>query len=101
VYQPFSLREASRQSDFIKMDIEGAELETLKGAEQTIRRFRPKLAICLYHRPEDFVTIPRFLDRVLPQYQFAIGHFTIHAEETVLYAWTKDHRSDRRIPQPS
>ena len=83
------------------MDIEGAELETLKGAEQTIRRFRPKLAICLYHRPEDFVTIPRFLDRVLPQYQFAIGHFTIHAEETVLYAWTKDHRSDRRIPQPS
>ncbi len=79
--------------DFIKMDIEGAETEALKGAEQTIVRCRPKMAICLYHRPEDFVTIPRFLDRVYPDYRFSLGHFTIHAEETVLYAWNSSPRN--------
>ena len=79
--------------DFIKMDIEGAETEALKGAEQTIVRCRPKMAICLYHRPKDFVSIPRFLDRVYPDYRFALGHFTIHAEETVLYAWNSSLRN--------
>ncbi len=44
--------------DFIKMDIEGSELGALRGAESTIRRWRPKLGISLYHRPEDFFSIP-------------------------------------------
>jgi FkbM family methyltransferase len=93
------IRSQLSRVDFIKMDIEGAELEALKGAEQTIRRFRPKLAICLYHRPEDFVTIPRFLDQTLPEYRFAIGHFTIHAEETVLYAWLPTNSSADGAPR--
>lgn len=72
--------------DFIKMDIEGSELHALKGAEKTLRRFRPKLAISLYHRPDDFRDIPQFIKSLDLGYEFYLGHYTIHTEETVLYA---------------
>jgi FkbM family methyltransferase len=75
--------------DFIKMDIEGAELDALKGGVETLRRFKPKLAISLYHRPEDFVVIPQFLASLGLGYEFHLDHYTIHAEETVLYAAAK------------
>jgi hypothetical protein len=71
--------------DFIKMDIEGAEVEALKGAEQTLRNFRPRLAICLYHRPSDFETIPKFIDSLGLGYRFYFNHYTMHAEESVLF----------------
>jgi FkbM family methyltransferase len=74
--------------DFIKMDIEGSELDALIGAEQTIRRYRPKLAIAIYHRVEDFKEIPRYIHSLNLGYRFYLGHFTIHAEETVLFATT-------------
>ncbi|MFX0203647.1 MAG: FkbM family methyltransferase [Candidatus Hodarchaeota archaeon] len=72
--------------DFIKMDIEGSELKALQGAAETIQVFRPKLAISLYHKKEDFVTIPRYLAGLDVQYEFFLDHFTIHGEETVLFA---------------
>lgn len=72
--------------DFIKMDIEGAEGKALTGAEHTIRTMKPKLAICLYHSPEDFVRLPRLLDQYCPDYKFNLKHATMHAEETVLFA---------------
>jgi FkbM family methyltransferase len=72
--------------DFIKMDIEGAELNALKGAEHTIRRFKPKLAITVYHSLKDFWEIPEWLDSLGLGYKFYLRHFTIHAEETVLFA---------------
>ena len=71
--------------DFIKMDIEGAELAALRGGVKTLVRDRPKLAISLYHRPEDFFTIPQFLSSVLPSYDFYLEHYKVHSEETVLY----------------
>lgn len=39
--------------DFIKADIEGAERHALKGALQTIKRFGPRMALCIYHLPDD------------------------------------------------
>lgn len=75
--------------DFIKMDIEGAELEALKGSEMVLRRFRPKLAVCVYHDLEDFWAIPRYLDGLGLGYRFYLRHFTIHTEETVLFAHAK------------
>ena len=72
--------------DFIKMDIEGAELPSLKGAVNTLRTFKPKLAISIYHSMNDFVEIPEYLNNLGLGYKFYLGHYTIHAEETVLYA---------------
>lgn len=73
--------------DFIKMDIEGAELEALHGAENTIRKFRPKLAISVYHKLNDYWEIAQYIDSLGLGYQFALRHFTIHAEESVLFAY--------------
>lgn len=70
---------------FIKMDIEGAELSAIKGAAGSIRKFRPKLAISLYHKPNDIYEIPIYISKEFPFYEFYIEHYTIHMEETVLY----------------
>jgi FkbM family methyltransferase len=77
--------------DFIKMDIEGSELKALQGAAKTIHSFRPKLAISLYHKKEDFITIPKYLAELDVQYEFYLDHFTIHGEETVLFASPKSN----------
>ena len=71
---------------FIKMDIEGAELEALKGAQNTIRRDRPKLAICIYHKPEDMTQIPLYIKSLVPEYKFYVRHHSNCPGETVLYA---------------
>lgn len=72
--------------DFIKMDIEGAELDALRGATKTLQRFKPKLAICLYHRLSDIHEIPWLIDQLDLGYRLHIRHFTIHSTETVLFA---------------
>ena len=73
--------------DFIKMDIEGSELQALQGALETLKAHRPKLAISIYHLPPmDYVDIPEFLLSLDLGYRLYVRHYTIHAEETVLYA---------------
>jgi|GEM_PF-603199 len=72
--------------DFIKMDIEGAELSALKGARETITKYHPKLAICLYHNIEDFSTVIEYISSLNIPYQYYLGHYTIFDEETLLYA---------------
>jgi FkbM family methyltransferase len=75
--------------DFIKMDIEGSELRALYGSEHTIIKHKPKLAISLYHKPEDFITIPFYLNSLSLGYEFFLDHFTSIHWETVLFARTK------------
>lgn len=75
-----------KKATFIKMDIEGSELEALKGAKNTIVNYRPRLAICIYHKPEDILEIPLYLQSLVPDYKLYIRHYSNYSDETVLYA---------------
>ncbi len=59
--------------DFIKMDIEGAEKRALKGAAETLRRFRPRLAIAAEHLPDDYLELPKSVRGILPDYTVSCG----------------------------
>ena len=56
----------------IKMDVEGAEINALKGMEKTIKKDMPILAISIYHQPKDFFTIKPWLETICPKYKFLI-----------------------------
>ncbi len=71
---------------FIKMDIEGAELNALHGAKETIKRDYPFLAISVYHRKGDLLAIMDFINAINPEYKFFLRHHGDMAFETVLYA---------------
>lgn len=71
---------------FIKLDVEGAELEALQGARKTISRNRPRLAICIYHKPEDIVTIPEYILSLHSDYKLYIRHYQMSQCETIVYA---------------
>lgn len=70
------------------MDIEGAELNALKGAEKTIIKYKPKLAICIYHSNQDMVLIAEYIHNLIPDYKIYIRQHSLYpsAAETVLYA---------------
>lgn len=71
--------------DLIKLDVEGAELAALRGAERTIRRFRPKLQVCLYHEWRDLWELPLYIRELEPSYSLHLGHHTATHLDTVLY----------------
>jgi FkbM family methyltransferase len=55
--------------DFIKMDIEGAERNAVLGAKETLRKFKPRMALCVYHKSDDPIAIPRAVLDLAPGYQ--------------------------------
>ncbi|MBR2519313.1 MAG: FkbM family methyltransferase [Selenomonadaceae bacterium] len=67
--------------DFIKLDVEGAELDVLKGAATTIARFKPILALSAYHKWDDFWTLMNFVKSIRPDYEFAMRQFVISKED--------------------
>lgn len=73
---------------FIKMDLEGFEMKALSGARQQITKYHPKLAICIYHKPDDFITIFKSIKSfdTTSQYKYYIRHYSPMHNETVLYA---------------
>lgn len=82
----FVLQNNIEKIDFIKMDIEGFEELALKGAINTIRKFKPKLAICAYHKKDDLIVLPQLIKSILPEYKLYIDHFTVNRTETVIFA---------------
>ncbi len=85
----FVARHVLPRVDFIKMDIEGSESDALKGGRETLTKCRPRLAISVYHHAADIARIPVWLNGLGLGYRFFLDHYTIHHEETVLYATTE------------
>lgn len=83
-----------KKIDFIKLDIEGAEIRALNGAQDTIKKDRPQMAICIYHSITDYYEIPLYLDSFLENYVYRLGHYHDGPYSTVLYAVPKElHKS--------
>ena len=71
---------------FIKMDIEGAELEAIKGAQKVIKYHKPVLAISAYHKDTDLIELPLFINKLVPEYNLYLRHYTNSLYDLVLYA---------------
>lgn len=56
----------------LKIDIEGSEMNCLKGAENFIRKIKPYIAVCVYHREKDILSIPKYLKSLVPEYRFVL-----------------------------
>jgi FkbM family methyltransferase len=82
---------AGRPATFIKADIEGMELEMLHGAKETIQKYKPKMAISIYHIPAHLIEIAEYVNFLAPEYRMAIRHHSPIFAESVLYCW---------VPQP-
>ncbi|MEA2100295.1 MAG: FkbM family methyltransferase [Campylobacterota bacterium] len=71
--------------DFIKLDIEGAEQDAIDGAKETIKKYKPILAICIYHKAEDWYIIPQKVLEIESSYKIYIRHYMEGIFETVMY----------------
>lgn len=71
---------------YITMDIEGSEIEALKGCEQTIRKHKPALAISVYHRISDLWNVPSYIESLGVGYKMYLRNYTGYPAETILYA---------------
>ena len=85
------------------MDIEGAELMALQGAEKIIRKYKPKLAVCVYHKPEDIIEILKYTLELNPEYVYiripeeylCVYHIIMH----LMSEFGEVHTSDKVIPK--
>ncbi|MBR1390967.1 MAG: FkbM family methyltransferase [Lachnospiraceae bacterium] len=82
----------SQRVSFIKMDIEGAEYDALIGAEKTIQRDTPILAVSVYHYTEDLFRLQLLIQEMHPRYKYYLRHYSPTAIETVLYAVPKEEK---------
>ena len=76
---------AGKRISFIKMDIEGAEYEALQGARKLIMENRPRMAISVYHKFEDFVILADLVLGMHPDYRISFRHYGFDDLETVMY----------------
>jgi FkbM family methyltransferase len=88
-------REKLGAVDLIKLDVEGAEPEVLRGMRETIEKHRPQLAISVYHWPEHMWELPLELMRSLTDYDFHLRHYSFGRWECVLYAVPKPGTAPR------
>lgn len=83
----FQEKTAKDYPTFIKLDIEGSEKQALLGAKKIIQRSKPKLAVCVYHKPEDLYELLRLIKELNPDYNMFLKHYSPYIWDTVLYAY--------------
>lgn len=71
--------------DFIKMDIEGAEGDAIDGMKNTIQNYHPALAVCVYHKPDDFRILTRKILNIRNDYTLYMRHYSAGVDETVMF----------------
>ncbi len=82
----FVQQENVTKVDFIKMDIEGAELSALRGGAATVKKFKPRMAISIYHSPYDIMAIPVFIKSLVPEYKLYLSHKCPYPTDIILFA---------------
>ena len=78
----------AQDATFIKYEVEGSELEGLKGAQRTIEKNKPKLAVAVYHKPEDLLVIPRYVRGLNMGYKIGFRqHDCFKPDATYIYCF--------------
>ena len=75
----------SNSHNYLKMDIEGSEKEAILGAKNLIQKYKPNLAICLYHKPDDLWELPILINKIEPSYDMYLRVHEDMGLSTVLY----------------
>ena len=70
---------------FLKIDIEGGELDAINGMSDMIKRCHPKMAISVYHNPTDLRVIPEKIRSIRDDYRLFLRHYTEGVDETVMF----------------
>lgn len=70
----------------IKLDTEGCELEILKGSGKLLKKYKPKLMICVYHNHYDLLNIYQYLIDLKIGYKFFLRHQSGCGADTILFA---------------
>lgn len=78
-------RQGIERIDLIKIDIEGCEIPALRGMLGSIRRFRPSLALSVYHRPTDLWEIPHMILEAVDDYSIIVEPYCFNRSETIAY----------------
>lgn len=86
---------SAAQPTYIKMDIEGAELDALQGACGIIQRYSPVLAVCSYHRQDHPWKIPLLIHSINPNYSFFLRPYLVEGWDLVCYAIPKSRLRSR------
>lgn len=90
----FAERNNIKKIDYIKMDVEGAEQKILESAVNTIKKYRPSLAVAIYHGGElfmeDFFKIPVFIKTIADDYEYYIRSYSPWGGETILFCKPKE-----------
>jgi FkbM family methyltransferase len=82
---------------FMKLDIEGGELEALEGARETILKFHPRIAVAVYHKPLDFVLIAELVLAIRADYTVFFRHYTETIYESVMFFIPNSIVNDRGL----
>ena len=87
--------ELESRPTFIKMDIEGAEMEALEGARHTIQKHRPILSICVYHKQDDLWRVPLLMHSLVEDYRLYLRPHDVDGWQLVCYAVPENRLRER------